>query len=386
MMTRRKFLVRTAAGSAVLLGPSLAGRLLAPDRSCSPAWNLCAETPEADPRTDPTEVMFYDRLSDKQVQCQTCFRSCIVAPGKRGFCRVRENRDGKYVSLTYAKPSAIQIDPIEKEPQLHHLPGTKILCFGAVGCNFRCRHCHNWHLSQAKPGEVDTYDVPPEKAIELARARKIPTISFTYNEPTTFYELVYDIAVLAKRNGLRIIWHSNGSMQTEPLKKLLEFTDAATVDLKGFTKKAYENSSAELAPVLKTLKTIKAQKKWLEVVNLVIPTINDDPEDIARMCAWVKENLGPETPLHFSRFFPNYRLKQVAPTPIKTLERARQIAVEAGLQYATIGNVPGHRDNSTFCPKCGERLIHRVHFQVKQNNLAKGACKFCGQKVPGLWN
>ncbi|KPJ59532.1 MAG: hypothetical protein AMJ46_10855 [Latescibacteria bacterium DG_63] len=329
--------------------------------------------------------MFYQTLDNKKIRCMTCFRMCVVGPGERGFCRVRENRDGKYYSLVYAQPSAVHVDPIEKEPQLHMLPGTDILCLGTVGCNFKCRHCHNWHLSQASPGDVSTYDLPPESVVKIALEKEIPTISFTYNEPTVFYEYVYDIAVLAKQKGLRILWHSNGAINPEPLRKLLEHTDAATIDLKGFTEKAYQNSSAKLDPVLRTLKTIKAEKKWLEIVNLVVPTINDDYEDIERMCLWIGENLGVETPLHFSRFFPNYKLTHLEPTPIPVLEKARAVAVGTGLHYVTVGNVPGHEHNSTFCPKCEKRLIHRVHFQVLKNDLANGACKFCNHKIPGIW-
>ncbi len=331
------------------------------------------------------EAMFYERLDGNKIQCNICFRRCIVPPGGRGFCRVRENRDGRYYSLVYSSPSAVHVDPIEKEPQLHMLPGSEILCLGTAGCNFRCRHCHNWHLSQARPEDLDTYHLLPEDVIELAIQKDIPTISFTYNEPTVFYEYVYDIAVLAKKKGLRILWHSNGSMNPEPLRTLLKYTDAVTIDLKGFTKKAYQNSSAELKPVLKTLKIIKQEGRWLEIVNLVIPTINDNPDDIKRMCEWIKENLGEEVPLHFSRFFPNYKLLHLPPTPIETLKDAYKIAKDTGLHYVTIGNVPGHKYNSTFCPKCKRRLIHRVHFQVLENNVVEGRCGFCNHKIPGIW-
>lgn len=339
----------------------------------------------ATPEVSPKEAMFYEKLDGNKIQCNICFRRCIVPPGGRGFCRVKENRDGRYYSLVYSSPSAVHVDPIEKEPQLHMLPGSEILCLGTAGCNFRCRHCHNWHLSQARPEDLDAYHLPPEKVIELAIQKDIPTISFTYNEPTVFYEYVYDIAVLAKKKGLKILWHSNGSMNPDPLRALLEYTDAVTIDLKGFTKKAYQNSSAELKPVLETLKIIKQEGRWLEIVNLVIPTINDNPDDIQRMCEWIKENLGEEVPLHFSRFFPNYKLLHLPPTPIETLEDAYRIAKDTGLRYVTIGNVPGHKYNSTFCPKCGRRLIHRVHFQVSENNVVKGKCKFCNHKIPGIW-
>lgn len=329
--------------------------------------------------------MFYKKLPDKAIECRTCFKLCVVGSGKRGYCRVRENVNGEYISLVYALPAAIHIDPIEKEPQLHMLPGSNILCFGTAGCNFRCQHCHNWHLSQANPEDLEVYDLPPEKAVELAIERDIPTISFTYNEPIAFYEYVYDIAVLAKEKGLRILWHSNGSMTQEALKALLKYTDAVTIDLKGFTDKAYENSSAILKPVLDTLITIKQEGIWLEIVNLVIPTINDNLQDIKKMCMWIKENIGIDTPLHFSRFFPSYKLTHISPTPISTLEKAYQIAKYTGLQYVTIGNVPGHKYNSTFCPKCNNRLIHRIHFQVLKNDIINGKCRFCSHKIPGIW-
>lgn len=333
------------------------------------------------------EAMYYQRLDNKQVRCNLCFRNCIIPKGKRGFCRNRENKDGKLYTLVYSRPSAVHVDPIEKEPQLHMLPGTEILCLGTAGCNFRCLHCHNWHLSQRSIEEIGyAYNLSPERVVEIALEKKIPTLSFTYNEPTSFYEYVYDIAKLAKSKGLRILWHSNGALNPEPLKALLKYTDAVTIDLKGFTDKFYkETSSAELEPVLNTLKIIKKEGVWLELVNLVIPTMNDNPKDVRRMCEWIKENLGSDVPLHFSRFSPAYRMTHLPPTPIKTLEELYNIAKEVGLEYVTIGNVPGHEHNSTFCSKCGKRLIQRIHFQVLSNYVEDGKCKFCGHKIPGIW-
>ena len=332
------------------------------------------------------EAMFYQKLDKKRVRCTTCFRMCMVSQGERGFCRVRENKNGTYYSLVYGRPSALQIDPIEKEPQHHMLPGTVILCFGTAGCNFVCNHCHNWHLSQANPEDLSVYNLSVEKTVDMALKKKIPTISFTYNEPTVFYEYVYDIAVIAKSKGLKILWHSNGAMNHEPAKKLLKYTDAVTIDLKGFSKKAYDNSSAHLEPVLRTLRTIRHEGTWLEVVNLIIPTVNDHQEDIKRMCEWIRDSLGPETPLHFSRFFPSYKLTRLNPTPVSALENARKIATDAGLCYATIGNVPGHKYNSTFCPGCGKILIERTHFHVSKINVEKGRCKSCSRIIPGIWS
>jgi len=333
------------------------------------------------------EAMFYKKLDNLTVQCGICFRRCIIPEGARGFCRNRENKDGLLCSLVYARPSAVHIDPVEKEPQLHFLPGSPILCLGTAGCNFRCQHCQNWHLSQRSIEEMErVYDLTPHEVVELALRKNIPTISFTYNEPVSFYEYVYDVARLAKQRGLRIIWHSNGSMNQQPLKELLKYTDAVTIDLKGFTDKFYSSvSQAKLEPVLQTLRTIRQAGVHLEIVNLVIPTLNDSPQDLRNMCVWIKENLGSDVPLHFSRFSPAYKITALSPTPINTLEEAYSIAKEAGLDYVTIGNVPGHIYNSTFCPNCKKRIIHRRHFTVLENNIEDGRCKFCKTEIPGIW-
>jgi pyruvate formate lyase activating enzyme len=220
----------------------------------------------------------------------------------------------------------------------------------------------------------------------MAREKETPTISFTYNDPISFYEYAYDIAKLAQEKGVRILWHSNGTFNPEPLQELLQYTDAVTIDLKGFTEEFYENASgASLEPCLKSLKIIREKGVWLEVVNLMIPGLNDKPKTINQMCRWIKENLGEDTPLHFSRFFPNYRLTSLAPTPIKWLDAARDMAKKAGLKYVTVGNVPGHEHNSTFCPGCGKAAIRRTHFEVEQINLKDGKCRFCGYSIPGIW-
>ena len=334
------------------------------------------------------EAMFYKRLNKNTVQCEVCFRECVVKEGNRSFCRNKKNIDGRLYNLVHSKPSAVHIDPIEKEPALHMLPGTSILCFGTAGCNFRCKFCQNWHLSQRSIEEMAfTYDLSPEDAVRMAIKRNIPTLSFTYNDPISFYEYVYDVARLAKQKGLKILWHSNGTLSPRPLRELLKYTDAVTIDLKGFTDKFYrETSSAELEPALKALKIIRDEGIWLEIVNLHIPTLNDNPQDVRKMCLWIKENLGKYTPLHFSRFYPSYRLTNLPPTPVETLEQAHKIAKEVGLEYVTIGNVAGHRYNSTFCPKCEKRLIHRIHFRVLSNNIEDGKCKFCGYRIPGIWS
>jgi pyruvate formate lyase activating enzyme len=334
------------------------------------------------------EAMFYKRLKDNRVGCLICFRGCIIKEGKRGFCRNKENREGRYFNLVYGKPSAVHVDPVEKEPCFHLLPGSNILCFGTAGCNFRCKFCHNWHLSQRSIEDMEyTYSLSPKEAVEIAVKEEIPTISFTYNEPTSFYEYAYEIAKIAKEKGLRILWHSNGGMNPKPLRELLKYTDAVTIDLKGFTQEFYSKiSSSRLKPVLRTLKIIRREGKWLEIVNLHIPTLNDNHKDIKNMCLWIKENLGTYTPLHFTRFFPSYKLKNLPPTPIEKLERAYYIAKEVGLKFVYIGNTPGHIYNSTFCPNCQKRLIHRYHFSILENNIRDGRCKFCNQHIEGIWS
>lgn len=314
-------------------------------------------------KVDSKEVMFYKKFSDKKTQCLVCFRGCVIPEGERGVCYNRKNIGGILYNIVYSKPSAVQIDPVEKEPLYHFLPSSKILCIGTAGCNFKCKHCHNWHLSQQKIEDMQYYVLSPQEVVNLAKKNKTPTISFTYNDPISFYEYMYDIAKIAKEHGVRVVWHTNASIREEPLKEMLKCTDAMTVDLKGFTEEFYRNQSlAELRPVLETLKIIRQHKVWLEVVNLVIPTLNDNPHDIKSMCEWIRENLGDEVPLHFTRFYPTYKTTQLPPTPVETLEKAYSIAKEVGLKYVYIGNVPGHKYNSTYCPKCRKRLIYRIHF------------------------
>lgn len=335
----------------------------------------------------PLEARFYEKGEGDTVRCRLCFRSCTIAAGRRGFCRNRENRQGTLYTLVYGRAAALQLDPIEKEPMYHNLPGSTILCTGTASCNFRCKFCHNWHLSQQTVEELApaTQQLSPEDVVDTALGRQAG-LSFTYNEPTVFYEYMYDIAKLGRERGMNTIFHTNGGMQAEPLKKLLPHLRAVTVDLKGFTAGYYRDMSfARMTPVLETLKRIKGEGKWLEIVNLVVPTFNDDLEKIREMCGWLRANLGSEVPLHFSRFFPAYRMRHLQPTPVATLEKAHRIAREAGMDFVYIGNVPGHTHNSTFCPGCGKRIISRVHFFVRSINMQDGRCQYCDQQIPGLW-
>lgn len=324
--------------------------------------------------------------ADNYIQCRLCFRGCILGAGERGFCRVRENRGGKLYSLVYGKPCAVQIDPIELEPMYHLLPGHRNLALATAGCNFRCKFCHNWHISQKAPEETRNHELSPEEIVKMAVEEGCESISCTMNEPTVFYEYMRDIASLAKERGLKTLFHTNGALRPAPLFELLEFMDAVTVDLKGFTSRFYhELSSSELEPVLETLQNIRKTRVHLEIVNLVIPTFNDDLDDIERMCRWIRENLGEDVPLHFTRFFPAYKMTHLPPTPIKTLERAIEIATGVGLHYVYIGNVPGHWANHTYCARCGEAIILRQGYAVKANHVVAGRCGFCSAPIPGVW-
>ncbi|MEO0019177.1 MAG: AmmeMemoRadiSam system radical SAM enzyme [candidate division WOR-3 bacterium] len=332
------------------------------------------------------EARWYQKLDNKRVQCQLCPRRCVILPGKRGFCRVRENRDGKLYSLVYGRPCSMNREPIEKAPFFHFLPGSQRLTLATVGCNQRCKYCQNWEISQASPEEVPSEEFSPEEVVGLAERLKLPIICFTYTEPVVFYEYMIDIARLARTKGIKTAVVSGGYVNPEPLKALCAVVDAIKIDLKGFTPEFYQNvCGSSLEPVLLACRTVAQSGCHLELVNLVVPGYNDDTTTIKRMCVWIKENLGDTIPLHFTRFHPDYRLQNSPPTPIATLERAVAIARRVGLKFVYIGNVFGHRDESTYCPNCGRVMIKRQGFSVLENNLVDGRCKFCGAKVPGVW-
>jgi pyruvate formate lyase activating enzyme len=332
------------------------------------------------------EVKYYEKLEDNKVKCGICFRGCNLVESEIGTCRNRINNDGTLYSMVYGRPCSQQVDPIEKEPVFHMLPGSTIHCTGTAGCNFRCKFCQNWEISQRTVRELVNYDLTPAQVVERALNRKCKSVSFTYNEPTSFYEYMFDIVVAARDRKLGTIFHSNGALAAQPLKDILPLMSAITIDLKGFTDKFYRNTcSAKLAPVLESLETIRKAGKHLEIVNLVIPTLNDKPDDVKKMCAWIASTLGTDVPLHFNRFQPAYQLRKLPPTPVKTLETCYSIAKTAGIEYVYIGNCPGHKANSTYCPKCGVTVIERRHFEVKKKNLAEGKCGSCGHALPGVW-
>ena len=331
---------------------------------------------------------YWSAVRDGIVQCRLCPRKCILSEEQRGICGARLNKGGKLYSLTYGKPVAVHVDPIEKKPFFHVTPGAPAFSIATAGCNMRCLFCQNWQISQADPGKVDVKYVSPEEIVAGAIENKCDFIVYTYTEPTVFYEYMLDICRLAKKKGLKNAMHSCGYINPEPLKELLKYMDAVNIDLKGFTRDFYQKMGllAELAPVLEALKTIHAAGVWLEVTNLLIPGQNDGPEDIKKMCLWLRKNLGADTPLHFSRFYPAYKLKNLPPTPLKTLKAARKIALDAGLRYVYIGNVPGNKAENTYCPFCGKLLVKRAGYEILENHVKNGRCSFCGRKIAGIWD
>jgi len=325
-------------------------------------------------------------LDNQKIQCQLCPRQCRVANGQRGFCGVRENRDGKYYSLVYGNPCAVHVDPVEKKPFYHLLPASTSFSIATAGCNLRCKFCQNWEISQTTPDETYNLELPPEKVVASAKRAGSRTIAYTYVEPTIFFEYMVDTARLAKKEGILNVYHSNGFINPGPLKELCQSLDAANIDLKGFTEEYYSSmSQGSLAPVLQTLMTLKKEGVHVEITNLVVPTQNDGVETVRKMCAWIKSELGADTPLHFSRFYPLYKLRNLPPTPVSTLEKNRQIAMEVGLEYVYIGNVPGHEGERTYCPRCKKLLIFRQGYSIGEVHVSKGKCKFCGKPIAGIW-
>jgi len=335
----------------------------------------------------PRIAQYWQKVKENIVQCLLCPRKCVLDAGQRGVCTVRINKDGKLYTLGYGNPVAVHIDPIEKKPFFHVAPGEPVFSLAVAGCNMRCIFCQNWQISQSRPDETQNYNLSPEEVVEKTIKSNCKFIAYTYTEPTVFYEYMLDIAKLAREKGIKNTMHSCGYINPEPLRELLKYMDAVNVDLKGFTEEFYAKIGllAQLKPVLETLKIIKAEGVWLEITNLVIPGFNDDPAKIKEMCIWIKENLGDEVPLHFSRFMPNYKLQNLPPTPIEKLQEAYNIAKEVGLKYVYIGNVPGHSGENTYCPNCKKIIVKRIGYQILENNIKDGKCRFCGYKIAGRW-
>jgi len=321
------------------------------------------------------------------VQCELCPKMCLIEPGQSGECRVRINIDGVLRTVVYGYPCSVSpYDPVEKKPLFHFLPGTRILSVATVGCNLHCQNCQNWDISQANPEEKAAAFLPPERLVQLAKKYHYLSIAYTYTEPIIFYEYTYDSAKLAKAEGIRNVLVTAGYVNPEPWKRLLEPVDAANIDLKFISDDLYQRiCSGTLKPVQQALVLAKGSGILVEVTNLIIPTLNDKPEQIRELARWVKSNLGSETPLHFSGFYPQYKMRHLPSTSTQTLEMARKIAIDEGLDFVYIGNVYSKAGQNTYCPGCGTLLIERSGYTILQNRLKQGCCPNCSKEIYGVW-
>ena len=320
------------------------------------------------------------------VQCLLCAHTCAIPAGERGKCRARMNVGGELRSLVYGRPLAVHVDPIEKKPFYHFLPGAAAYSFGTSGCPFRCRFCQNWQLSQSRPEDHPSTFTPPEKVVADAGARKARVIAFTYNEPTVQTEFLTDVARAAGKEGIRSVLVSCGFMNEAPLREMCGVLAAVKIDLKGFSPGFYrEVSQAEMAPVLRSIRQAAKSGVHLEIVNLVVPTLNDSGKMVQDLADWIVGEVGPDVPVHFTRFHPDYQLRNLPPTPVATLEKARETAMKKGIRYAYVGNVPGHPGNHTYCHGCGKVVVGRTGFFVTELHLAQGRCRYCRTPVAGVW-
>lgn len=335
------------------------------------------------------EAAFYKKLDQLKVECHLCPRHCVVSNQESGWCGVRTNNQGTYQTHVFGRPVTIHNDPIEKKPLFHFRPGSEALSISTAGCNFECQFCQNWEISQFRPEQVPArYGfVGPERLVSAAKRAGSRSIAFTYGEPVIFFEYMLAVASYSKQAGVPGVMISNGYIEPEPMKQLCEVLGAVKVDFKAFSDPFYKRwCRGTLDPVLKTMKLVHDQGTWLEMVHLTIPTLNDAADETKALCDWVLKNLGPDVPLHFTRFYPTYKLTNLPNTPPETLEKQYRIAKAAGVHYSYVGNLPGHEGENTYCHKCGKIVIRRIGFTVLENKLKDGKCPNCGQAIPGVWD
>jgi len=332
------------------------------------------------------EARWWEAEPNGRVHCYLCPRHCHIGEGQAGFCFIRANHGGKLYSLGYAHPAALQIDPIEKKPLNHFLPGTRVFSMGTAGCNMGCFFCQNWGISKSKADQAASTYVPPEDVVALAIRYGCPSIAFTYNEPTIWGEYVIDICHAAKEAGVKTVMVSNGYITREAFHDIYDHVDAANIDLKAFTENFYGKITlTHLQPVLDTLQWLKNETDvWFEITNLIIPTLNDAPSETRALADWVLDHLGPDVPLHFTAFHPDFKLRDKPRTPPETLHAARATAMEVGLHYVYEGNIYSGGAH-TICPSCKKLLIRRSWHDVQENHLKNDCCSNCGLAIPGRW-
>jgi len=380
-LSRRGFLSASAAGCGLWSLSAFAQDPL------PPAIDLSLDASPKEDSLFVKEAMHYKKLDALRVECRLCPRRCQVADQERGYCGVRENRGGTYFTLVHSRACTYHVDPIEKKPLFHFLPGTNAFSIATAGCNMECKFCQNWNISQFRPEQIRSLYLPPERLVKACGETHSKSLAFTYSEPVVFYEYMFDAAAAARPAGIRPVMISNGYIEPEAMKPLAAHLSGVKIDLKAFTEKFYRDTcSGELKPVLETLRLLKSLGMWFEIVVLLVPTLNDGEEEIRQMCKWIADELGPDVPVHFSRYHPTYKIQNLPPTPERTLVRAHEIARQQGLHFVYLGNVPGHPAESTYCPGCGEVVIGRYGYHITQMNLQDGKCKKCGRAIPGVWS
>lgn len=388
---RRTFL----SGSIVWLGTTVSAHAFwpftrhakTPDLSKEVRGRVFKGKAPATPGPWSKEAFRYEKLADQQVMCRVCPHGCVLAPGDRSVCRSKVNIDGTLYTLAYGNPCAVHVDPVEKKPLYHFMPGIAVYSLAVAGCNFRCLNCQNWQISQTAPDQVEHSTLMPAQAARGALDARCRAVAYTYSEPITFIEYMSDVALHARRAGLKNLWISNGYINPGPLNELCNLLDGANVNLKAFSDEVYRTlNGGRLQPVLDTFKTMHARNLHFEITHLVVPGYTDDEQMLRRMCRWIVDNLGVDHPLHFLRFFPQYKLERLAPTPVSTLTRFRQIALDHGLRYVYLGNVPGHEGNHTYCHKCGKLIIERLGYHLPQYHLEGNQCAYCHTVIPGVWS
>jgi pyruvate formate lyase activating enzyme len=320
------------------------------------------------------------------VKCLICPNECTLKEGELSTCNNRINEGGKLYTIAYGNPCAVHIDPIEKKPLFHFLPSSTAYSIATAGCNLACLNCQNWTISQTSPRKTNNYDLMPGAVVDKAYKSSCKSIAYTYSEPITFYEYTYDTSKLAHEKGIKNVLVTAGYINEKPLRQLAKVIDAANVDLKSFSDSIYlKLNGGTLQPVLNTLKILSEEGVWLEITNLVVPSWTDDFDMIKKMCDWLYQNKLYNYPLHFSRFHPQYKLTQLPSTPVATLQKARDIALKAGIKFVYVGNVPGMNAENTYCPSCKKLLIDRRGYNILTNNIVNNKCKFCGENIPGVW-
>ena len=371
-LSKRDFLKKSLALSAGVI--------------CVPFRSVFSEKPSEESGIYKRIAMYQEETA-RGIMCRICPNECVLKEGELSKCNNRRVHDSKLYTMAFGNPCTVNVDPVEKKPLYHFLPGSKAYSIATAGCNLVCLNCQNWTISQTSPDKTRNFDLMPDKVVEECIKNSCRSIAYTYSEPVTFYEYVFETATIARNANVKNIFKSNGYINTDPLKKMCSVIDAANIDLKAFSESTYlKLTGGKLQPVLDSLKVFKDMGVWLEITNLIVPDWTDNQDDIRKMCRWLSDNGFKNTPLHFSRFYPMHKLEQLPPTPVEILNNAYSIAKEEGLKYVYTGNAPGNEISDTKCPSCNSTVVVRQGYRISSNTITDGKCNKCGSKNDGVWN